>query len=67
MRMYSAKSCARLPLLIGRFATLSFGKVMLFTSSPACFASALIWAGVMSGEPTMFSWARVLCTVLWPL
>src|SRR5690348_12795909 len=33
------------------------------TSRPACFASAVMPAGVMSGVPTMCSCARVSCTV----
>ena len=40
---------------------------MLATLSPAFLASALIAAGVMSGEPTIFSCLRLFWTVEWPL
>src|SRR3954470_11782730 len=39
----------------------------LATFRPACFASALIPAGVMSGEPTMSSFLRLELTVERPL
>src|SRR5581483_8380291 len=67
MFMYSANVRARLPLLIGRFATLVVGQSLTEAETWALVASALIAAGVMSGVPTMYWSFRLEATVLRPL
>ena len=65
MRMYWAKQRAVAPLLTALPATEQVGMTTFF--SPASAAAALMAAGVMSSEPTIFSAARLLRTVLRPL
>src|SRR5690349_11637702 len=61
MRMYRAKQRARSPLSTRFPATLQLGNETSF--SPACCASCLIPAGVMSGVPTICSCFKELSTV----
>src|SRR5437764_381249 len=65
--MYSANVLARLPLLMSSPATLFDGHSVTDFATPAFVASALIAAGVMSGVPTMYSFFKLLLTVLRPL
>src|SRR5581483_5953468 len=64
--MYSANVRALLPVSIFTPATLVVGHVVTADAMPAFCASALIAAGVMSGVPTMYSFARLFPTVLRP-
>ena len=61
--MYSANARAVLPVVIFLPATLCEGQRVTNFVIPAFCASALIAVGVMSGEPTMYSFCKLALTV----
>src|SRR5262249_59498868 len=64
--MYIAIWRASAPVSIFWLAMFSVGHCLTADAMPAFWASALIADGVMSGEPTMYSLARLLLTVCRP-
>src|SRR5262245_52649934 len=63
--MYCAKHLASEPVSIDWLATSQVGRLML-VGRPASLASLAIASGVMSGEPTIASCLRLVCTWLRP-